>query len=146
MPYAIEETVVGMSQHIADLGAFFAPEEACPEGQFEKMLLCSATSEDLGLHNVKRVNAMRFGQDRNGTRLFNAQKRYRYPYISRIGLILPTFYSRFAEIARPLHQLTLKDTIFAWSDSTEEAFRELLMRPHTPPITRFPDYEREFIV
>ena len=24
MPYAIEETVVGMSQHIADLGAFFA--------------------------------------------------------------------------------------------------------------------------
>ena len=68
----------------------------------------------------------------------------------RIFVGLAPYYRRFikgfVQVARPLYQLTRKGIRFEWTEETEKAFRELQTHLHTPPILRFPDYEREFIV
>lgn len=56
------------------------------------------------------------------------------------------FIENFAEIVRPLTRLTGKRIDFHWTDEHENAFQTLKQRLITPPILRYPDFSREFIV
>ena len=62
------------------------------------------------------------------------------------------FIKNFATIASPLHKLTRKDKTtgknvdFHWSEVHQKAFEELKERLVTPPILRFPDMSKPFIL
>lgn len=62
-----------------------------------------------------------------------------------LGLL--TYYrrhiDRFAEIARPLTQLTTKKPFF-WGEEAEEAFNSLKQKLVEAPVLRFPDFSRPF--
>jgi len=52
----------------------------------------------------------------------------------------------FAHIARPLHELTKKNTVFACSDEREQAFSELKHRLTSAPILAAPNDEGQFVL
>ena len=56
------------------------------------------------------------------------------------------FIPRFSTIASPLHQLLKLDVPYEWTDAQERAFRSLQSRLISPPILRYPDYTRKFIL
>lgn len=56
------------------------------------------------------------------------------------------FIPQFAEIARPLTQLTKVAKAFVWDEQAEEAFQKLRGALITAPILRFPDFSRRFIL
>ena len=56
------------------------------------------------------------------------------------------FIKNFAMIAAPLHKLTSKDSEFIWTDVHQKAFEELKQKLITPPILRFPDLSKPFIL
>ena len=57
-----------------------------------------------------------------------------------------TFVPNFAEIARPLTNLTSDNVKFEWSDSCEEAFQELKRRLASEPVLAFPRLGEPFVV
>ena len=57
-----------------------------------------------------------------------------------------TFVPNFAEIARPLTDLTSDNVKFEWSDSCEEAFQELKRRLASEPVLAFPRLGEPFVV
>ena len=63
---------------------------------------------------------------------------------------LASYYRRFVEgfanIARPLHQLTEKGRQFEWSPECQEAFDELKKRLTSTPILAYPDVNGTFIL
>ena len=63
---------------------------------------------------------------------------------------LASYYRRFvkgfAEIARPLHQLTEKNRRFEWTSECQKAFEELKARLTSPPILAYPLPEGDFIL
>ncbi len=56
------------------------------------------------------------------------------------------FVKNFAKIAKPLHNLTRKNTKFNWNNNCEESFQELKKRLTTSPILMHPDTSKPFIV
>ena len=66
----------------------------------------------------------------------------------RSFLGLANFYRRFikdyAQVARPLNDLTKKDQAFKWKESQQTAFNTLKQRFTTAPILTFPDIDKQF--
>ena len=60
---------------------------------------------------------------------------------------LASYYRRyiqhFADIARPLHRLTQKDTTYCWSEECEQAFRNLKTKLTEAPILAYPRFDKE---
>ena len=56
------------------------------------------------------------------------------------------FVHNFAEIARPLHHLTEKTTIFRWTTECQDAFEDLKHRLVSAPILAFPDCSKPFVL
>ena len=54
------------------------------------------------------------------------------------------FVRDFAEIARPLHRLTERTSVFRWTDECQAAFKELRQRLVTAPVLAYPDYSKPF--
>ena len=61
---------------------------------------------------------------------------------------LANFYQRFikdyAQVARPLNDLTKKDQAFEWKDSQQTVFDTLKQQFTTAPILAFPDIDKQF--
>ena len=68
----------------------------------------------------------------------------------KIFLGLMSYYRRFipgfSRLASPLHKLLKKEAKYEWTNEHEHAFRSLKNRLISPPILRYPDYSREFIL
>jgi hypothetical protein len=68
----------------------------------------------------------------------------------RAFLGLASLYRRlvqgFAEMAKPLTELTRKDREFTWCPSQQKAFEELKARLSTTPVTAYPNFELPFIL
>ena len=66
----------------------------------------------------------------------------------RSFLGLANFYHRFiegyAQVTRPLNDLTKKDTLFSWKEAQQMAFDTLKLRFTTAPILAYPDNDRVF--
>lgn len=56
------------------------------------------------------------------------------------------FVPNFAQISQPLTHLTKKNVKFVWGKEQEEAFHTLKRALISPPILRYPDFKKEFIV
>jgi hypothetical protein len=67
---------------------------------------------------------------------------------SFLGLM--SYYRRFipgfSRLASPLHKLLKKGARYEWANEQEHAFRSLKNKLISPPILRYPDYSREFIL
>ena len=67
---------------------------------------------------------------------------------SFLGLM--SYYRRFipgfSGLASPLHKLLKKDARYEWTNDQAQAFRGLKNKLISPPILRYPDYSREFIL
>jgi transposase InsO family protein len=68
----------------------------------------------------------------------------------RSFLGLASYYRRlvpkFAEIAKPLTELTRKEQTFEWDDRRQSAFEELKSRLCTTPVLAYPDFQLPFIL
>lgn len=56
------------------------------------------------------------------------------------------FIENFADIARPLHQMTGKNVTFEWTEECENAFQTLKNKLLNPPILQYPNFNEEFII
>jgi hypothetical protein len=56
------------------------------------------------------------------------------------------FVPNFSPIARPLHQLTCKNTPYAWEEEQQKAFDTLKQILCSEPLLQYPDFEKEFVV
>lgn len=56
------------------------------------------------------------------------------------------FIQNFANLVRPLNHLTKKRSEFIWSDECEKAFETLKKKLISPPILKYPDFTKQFIV
>ena len=56
------------------------------------------------------------------------------------------FVKNFAQIARPLHNLTKKNARFEWFAECQIAFDRLRLELATAPVLQFPKYDSPFIV
>jgi hypothetical protein len=56
------------------------------------------------------------------------------------------FTPRFSPLASPLHKLLKKDAKYEWTDKQEQAFQGLKSRLISPPILRYPDFSRKFVL
>jgi hypothetical protein len=63
-----------------------------------------------------------------------------------MGSYYRRFVPEFAELARPLTQLTHKHAHFEWNESHQKSFDALKQRLSSAPILAHPDLSREFIV
>ena len=63
---------------------------------------------------------------------------------------LANYYRRyikgFAEVAKPLHKLTERNTTFKWSPECDNAFSTLCYKLTTTPVLAYPDFSKEFIL
>ncbi|QRV77028.1 Retrotransposable element Tf2 protein [Ceratobasidium sp. AG-Ba] len=56
------------------------------------------------------------------------------------------FIAEFSKIARPLHDLTKKDTRFEWNQECQQAFKEIKKRVSQDPVLIHPDPDKPFIL
>lgn len=56
------------------------------------------------------------------------------------------FIKNFAILAQPLNHLTRKNTEYKWTDECQKAFETLKQKLINPPILKYPDFSKEFIV
>ena len=56
------------------------------------------------------------------------------------------FVNNFAKLSQPLTFLTRKDVKFTWGPQLQEAFLTLKRALITPPVLRYPDFSKQFIV
>lgn len=54
------------------------------------------------------------------------------------------FIRNFSKIAKPLTELTKKETPFHWTDKTQEAFQTLKDKLCSSPVLKFPDFAKPF--
>jgi hypothetical protein len=68
----------------------------------------------------------------------------------RLFLGLASFYTRlipkFADLAKPLTDLTRKETEFIWEERQETAFRSLKEKLCSSEILAYPDFKSDFIL
>ena len=68
------------------------------------------------------------------------------PAISWSVQLLLAVPSKFATIAKPLHQLTEETWEFLWTDHCENAVRKLNRKLTSAPILAFPDFTKQIIL
>ena len=56
------------------------------------------------------------------------------------------FIKNFAQIAKPLHQLTEANVHFAWTGECQSAFEKLRDLLTSTPVLAYPDFNRQFIL
>ena len=56
------------------------------------------------------------------------------------------FIKKFAQIARPLHQIMEKNRVFDWTKECQEAFDKLKTALSCPPVLSYPDVNKRFIL
>ncbi|CAB0001492.1 unnamed protein product [Nesidiocoris tenuis] len=56
------------------------------------------------------------------------------------------FVKSFSQLAEPLNNLTKKDVQFVWGPKQQTAFDELKQRLTNPPILKYPDLSKEFVL
>lgn len=56
------------------------------------------------------------------------------------------FIPKFAEIAKPLNNLSKKDVEFTWNEECRKAFSELKQKLINPPILKYPNFNETFIL
>ena len=56
------------------------------------------------------------------------------------------FIKDYSKLARPLTKLTLKDSVFAWSEEHQKVFEELKSKITQNPVLALPDYSKPFIL
>ena len=56
------------------------------------------------------------------------------------------FIYQFSHIARPLNELTRKDTLWTWGERQQEAFETLKKRITSEPVLKQPQLEQQFEV
>ena len=56
------------------------------------------------------------------------------------------FVPNFSHIAAPLHKLLKKDVAYEWSGVHEQAFQTLKGKLVSPPVLKYPDFNRSFIL
>ena len=56
------------------------------------------------------------------------------------------FVKDFAQVARPLHELTKKNALFEWTPSCQMAFDRLRLELATALVLQFPRYDCRFIM
>ena len=56
------------------------------------------------------------------------------------------FIKNFAELARPLHRLTKRNSCFIWSEACQEAFNELRLCLCSAPVLAYLDFSRPFLL
>ncbi|QRW10167.1 Transposon Tf2-7 polyprotein [Ceratobasidium sp. AG-Ba] len=56
------------------------------------------------------------------------------------------FIAKFSKIARPLHDLTKRDTKFEWNQGCQQAFEEIKKRVSQNPVLIHPDPDKPFIL
>jgi hypothetical protein len=68
----------------------------------------------------------------------------------RSFLALMSYYRRFvpnfSHIAAPLYKLLKKDTAYEWTVDQEQAFQTLKVKPISPPVLKYPDFNQRFIL
>jgi len=58
--------------------------------------------------------------------------------------LLPSFIANYSAIARPLFDLTLKDTAFQWTPAHQAAFAALYFPVYPSPVLALPDHTQPF--
>lgn len=83
----------------------------------------------------------------------DAIKRYPRPVdkdATRRLVAFANYYKRFirdfAKVVRPRNKLTRKNINFDWSSECEESFQLLKRRLASPPILKYPDFEKQFMI
>lgn len=103
-------------------------------------------TEWLGVH----VNENRFRMDQWKTEAITEWKVPKNVTDVRSFLGFVNFYRRFikdfAKMARPLHDLEKKDTVFQWGHSQQEAFDKIKAAVTTAPVLAHPDPAKPYIV
>ncbi|ESK81545.1 reverse transcriptase-rnase h-integrase, partial [Moniliophthora roreri MCA 2997] len=56
------------------------------------------------------------------------------------------FIGRYAEIARPLYDLTKKGVVFSWNDACQDAFETLKRKFSQQPLLQIPDSSKPFVI
>jgi transposase InsO family protein len=56
------------------------------------------------------------------------------------------FVPNFSRLAAPLHKLLKKDVAYEWSGEHEQAFQTLKGKLVSPPVLKYPDFNRSFIL
>ena len=56
------------------------------------------------------------------------------------------FMKKFSALAKPLTELTKKETIFDWTTDCQKAFYTLKQKLCEAPLLRYPDYSKEFLL
>ena len=69
------------------------------------------------------------------------ERSLKFPWIV---YVLPQVFSHFADVARPLHQLTEKNCEFAWTEECQRSFEKLKQLLRSTPILAYPNIEKEF--
>lgn len=86
--------------------------------------------------NPKKLEAVsNFKQPRNPTDIKS---------FLRLAGYYRKFIRNFSKIAKPLTELTKKETPFHWTDKTQEAFQTLKDKLCSSPVLKFPDYAKQF--
>ena len=85
--------------------------------------------------NTDKVKAFRTPANRRDVRSFLGLTSYYRRFISQ-----------YANLAKPLYELTKDDVQFKWTDKEQRAFETLRERLITPPVLAYPDMSKDFIV
>src|ERR1044072_6673724 len=83
--------------------------------------------------NVKKIKECQPPKDVKGVRRFLGMAQY-----------YRTFIKRFADIARPLYDLTRKDKEFEWMEAQQKAFEIIKKKLMEEPILAHPDWNKPF--
>lgn len=83
----------------------------------------------------------------------DAIKRYPRPVdkdATRRLVAFANYYRRFirdfAKFVRPLNRLTRKNINFDWSNECEESYQLLKKKLASPPILKYPDFDKQFMI
>ena len=90
-----------------------------------------------------RGNDSRHQQGSGSPRMAQAQRCHRSEQFIGLASYYRRYIQHFADIARPLHRLTQKDTTYCWSEECEQAFRNLKTKLTEAPILAYPRFDNE---
>jgi hypothetical protein len=83
-------------------------------------------------------------KDHTGQRMEAPKERTGSTRIPGIHKLLPPIYKGFAQMARPLHDLTMKETPWTWGSKQDEAFERLKEAVTSEPVLRHANPREQF--